>query len=71
MLLFLLYFRAKLLNVGIGTNPNNGGSFVMTANEDTTVAIRNLKGDVLHTVNTNQSNNNAAWVSRCGRYKSQ
>jgi len=64
---FPRYGKAKLLNVGIGTNPN-GGSFVMTAYEDTTIAVRNLKGEVLHTVNTNQSNNNAAWVSRCGRF---
>jgi WD40 repeat protein len=40
----------------------------LTAYEDTTVAVRNVKGDVLHTINTNQSNNNAAWVSRCGRF---
>jgi WD40 repeat protein len=64
---FPKYGKSKLLNIGIATNPA-GGSFVMTAYEDTTVAVRSLKGDVLHTINTNQSNNNAAWVSRCGRF---
>ena len=45
----------------------SGGSFVMTAYADTTVNVRDLKGNVLHTLNTNQGNNLYAAVSPCGR----
>ena len=54
------------MNVGIGLNAF-GGSFVMTAYDDTTVKIRNVKGEVLHSINTNQGNNLHAAVSPCGR----
>jgi len=46
---------------------SSGGSFVMTAYDDTTINIRDLKGEVLHTINTNQGNNLHAAVSPCGR----
>lgn len=45
-----------------------GGSFVMTAYKDTSIIIRDLKGEVLHSINTNQGNNMCALVSPCGRF---
>jgi len=60
------YKSAKLLNIGVGTSPS-GGSFVMTSYRDTAILIRDLRGSVLHTINTNQGNNNCSWVSPCGR----
>ena len=63
----LLIGRENLLNVGVGTT-SSGGSFVLTAYDGTTILIRDLKGEVLHTINTNQGNNHYAAVSPCGRY---
>jgi len=64
---FPAFKNANLLNIGVGSSAN-GGSFVMTAYQDTTIIIRDLKGEILHTINTNQGNNNCAIVSPCGRY---
>ncbi|CAK8697976.1 transducin beta-like protein 2 [Clavelina lepadiformis] len=58
---------SDLLNIGVGAS-SSGGSFVMTAYKDTTILIRNLKGHILATINTNQGNNNYACVSPCGRF---
>uniref|UniRef100_H2YEE4 Uncharacterized protein n=1 Tax=Ciona savignyi TaxID=51511 RepID=H2YEE4_CIOSA len=63
---FVKYNQADLLNIGGATS--SGGSFVMTAYKNTTIMVRNLKGDILHTINTNQGNNNYAAVSPCGRF---
>lgn len=64
---FPKYKNSTLLNIGVGTS-SSGGSFVMSAYQDTTVIVHDLKGNVLHQINTNLSNNNWAQVSPCGRY---
>nr|XP_002121074.1 transducin beta-like protein 2 [Ciona intestinalis] len=64
---FKKYNQAELLNIGVGAT-SSGGSYVMTAYKNTTIMVRNLKGDILHTINTNQGNNNHAAVSPCGRF---
>lgn len=43
------------------------GKFIMSASNDTTILIWDLKGEVLTTINTNQMNNAYATVSPCGR----
>jgi len=61
------YKESTLLNIGVGTS-SSGGSFVMSAYQDTCVIVHDLKGNPLHQINTNLSNNNWAQVSPCGRY---
>lgn len=60
-------FKQELLNIGVGAT-SSGGSFVMTAYKDTTIIVRDIKGEVLNTINTNLGTNNYACVSPCGRY---
>nr|CAB3266855.1 transducin beta-like protein 2 [Phallusia mammillata] len=64
---FPKYTQADLMSIGVGSSAS-GGSFVMTAYRDTTIHVRNLKGDILNTINSNLGNNNFASVSPCGRF---
>lgn len=56
--------KATVINIGMAET----GKFIMTASNDTTILIWNLKGDVLATLNTNQVSNAYASVSPCGRF---
>ncbi|XP_069800880.1 transducin beta-like protein 2 [Dendropsophus ebraccatus] len=56
--------KATVINIGIADT----GKFIMSASNDTTILIWNLKGDVLATINTNQVSNAYASVSPCGRF---
>lgn len=64
---FVEDYKEDLLNIGIGASAS-GGSFLMTAYKDTTIHVRNIKGEILNTINTNLGNNNHAKVSPCGRF---
>ncbi|XP_041052693.1 transducin beta-like protein 2 isoform X2 [Carcharodon carcharias] len=55
--------KAPIMNIGIAET----GKFIMSASNDTTILIWDLKGEVLATINTNQMNNAYATVSPCGR----
>ncbi|XP_032902020.1 transducin beta-like protein 2 isoform X1 [Amblyraja radiata] len=56
--------KAPIINIGIAET----GKFIMSASNDTTILIWDLKGEVLTTINTNQMNNAYATVSPCGRF---
>ncbi|XP_043574569.1 transducin beta-like protein 2 isoform X1 [Chiloscyllium plagiosum] len=56
--------KAPIVNIGIAET----GKFIMSASNDTTILIWDLKGEVLATINTNQMNNAYATVSPCGRF---
>ncbi|XP_070571876.1 transducin beta-like protein 2 [Ptychodera flava] len=53
-----------IINIGIASN----GKFMMTASNDTTILLWDLKGEILSTINTNQMHNNYCAVSPCGRF---
>ncbi|GCB59910.1 transducin beta-like protein 2 [Scyliorhinus torazame] len=56
--------KAPIVNIGIAET----GKFIMSASNDTTILIWDLKGELLATINTNQMNNAYATVSPCGRF---
>ncbi|KAG9263202.1 transducin beta-like protein 2 [Astyanax mexicanus] len=56
--------KGVIINIGIAAT----GKFIMTASEDTTILIWDLKGEVLASINTNQMTNSYTAVSPCGRF---
>ncbi|XP_028662773.1 transducin beta-like protein 2 [Erpetoichthys calabaricus] len=56
--------KASVINIGIADT----GKFIMTASNDTTILIWNLKGEVMASINTNQMTNAYATISPCGRF---
>lgn len=54
----------EIINIGIASN----GKFIMTCHRDTTVKIWDIKGELLHTIDTHQMNNSHGIVSPCGRF---
>ncbi|XP_068121959.1 transducin beta-like protein 2 [Hyperolius riggenbachi] len=56
--------KASIINIGIAET----GKFIMTASNDTSILIWDLKGEVLASINTNQVANAYATISPCGRF---
>lgn len=56
--------KASIINIGIAET----GKFIMTASDDTSILIWDMKGEVLASINTNQVANAYATVSPCGRF---
>ncbi|XP_072284988.1 transducin beta-like protein 2 [Pyxicephalus adspersus] len=56
--------KASIINIGMAET----GKFIMTASDDTSILIWDLKGEVLAAINTNQVANAYATVSPCGRF---
>lgn len=54
----------EIINIGIASN----GKFIMTCHRDTTVKIWDIKGELLHVIDTHQMNNTHGLVSPCGRF---
>ncbi|XP_077402843.1 transducin beta-like protein 2 [Vanacampus margaritifer] len=61
---FPLKHKASILNIGIAET----GKFIMSASNDTTINIWDLKGEILASINTNQMTNSYAAISPCGRF---
>ncbi|KAJ8266561.1 hypothetical protein GJAV_G00131900 [Gymnothorax javanicus] len=61
---FPVRHKGIVINIGIAET----GKFIMTASNDTTILIWDLRGEVLASINTNQMTNSYAAVSPCGRF---
>ncbi|KAG5844487.1 hypothetical protein ANANG_G00163030 [Anguilla anguilla] len=61
---FPVRHKGIVINIGIAET----GKFIMTASNDTTILIWDLKGEVLASINTNQMTNSYAAISPCGRF---
>ncbi|KAG9351907.1 hypothetical protein JZ751_023158 [Albula glossodonta] len=59
---FPVKHKGIVINIGIAET----GKFIMTASNDTTILIWDLKGEVLASINTNQMTNSYAAISPCG-----
>lgn len=56
--------KQEIINAGIASN----GRFIMSASADNCLIIWDLRGSVLKTIDTKQSNIHCAAVSTCGRF---
>lgn len=54
----------EIINIGIASN----GKFIMTCHRDTTLKVWDIKGELLHMIDTHQMNNTHGLVSPCGRF---
>ncbi|XP_061659602.1 transducin beta-like protein 2 [Syngnathoides biaculeatus] len=61
---FPIKHKGSIINIGMADT----GKFLMSAYNDTTINIWNLKGEILASINTNQMTNSYVAVSPCGRF---
>uniref|UniRef100_A0A915L9H3 Transducin beta-like protein 2 n=1 Tax=Romanomermis culicivorax TaxID=13658 RepID=A0A915L9H3_ROMCU len=56
--------KNEVISMGVSVN----GKYLMTASSDTTVVIRDLKGNVLKVLDSKLGNNYCTKISHCGRF---
>ncbi|XP_067936405.1 transducin beta-like protein 2 isoform X2 [Watersipora subatra] len=61
-------FQATHTEVIMSIGIDSSGNYLMTADNGTRVDIFNLKGDILHSIDTGTMKNSSACVSPCGRF---